>query len=67
VGRLVGRAARKTLAGRVALAIENAVLSAELSTTERQFEAILAGVDVRSSSAMRAGGSSTSTTQPPSS
>jgi GAF domain-containing protein len=35
----------ETLAGRVALALENAVLSAELSTAEQQLEVILASVD----------------------
>ena len=36
----------ETLAGRVALALDNASLSAELSTTERQLEVILASMDV---------------------
>ena len=35
----------ETLAGRVGLAIDNAVLSAELSTAEQQLEVILASVD----------------------
>ena len=35
----------ETLAGRVALALDNAALSAELSTAERQLQAILASVD----------------------
>jgi GAF domain-containing protein len=35
----------ETLAGRVALALDNAVLSAELSTAEQQLEVILASVD----------------------